>query len=155
MLDDAADVGHRWRPMDSPKAAAAHLLTVRGLPPAATEALGRLASATERARYARPDARSDTHPDARPDTHPDARAAAGPGASPTGPSMRADAALVRAALLASTSRRVRWRARLAPPSTLRWASGSLGSATADLLDRLDGLVTAVGERLRRRRAQPR
>lgn len=45
-------------------------------------------------------------------------------------------------------RRQRWVARLAPPSTLRWATHGLGDLTADLLDRVDALVSAVGERMR-------
>jgi hypothetical protein len=122
--DDAVDVGHTWRPADSPRAAAAHLAESRPLGTAATEALGRLAAAAERARYARPD-------DDRP-----------------APGVRADAATVRTALHASAGRAVRWRALVLPASTLRWASSGVGTAIADLLDRFDDSWAAVGRWLR-------
>lgn len=128
--DDAVDVGHGWRPADSPRAAAAHLVTTRSLPVAAAEALERVAVAAERARYARP-----------------VVAAGAPGA-------QADVRLVRAALLAGASRRAGLVARFAPPSTLRWASAGLGSRSADLLDRVDATVSAVGERARHPRRRP-
>jgi transglutaminase-like putative cysteine protease len=124
--DDALDVGHTWRPADSPRTAAAHLVTERRLEGPATEALTRLAAAAERARYARPGASSDLEAGA----------------------LQADVRTVRHGLLAGASRRQHWVARLAPPSTLRWASSGLGSATADVLDRFDGLVSTVGERVR-------
>jgi hypothetical protein len=55
---------------------------------------------------------------------------------------------VRAGLQDGVDRRQRWIARLAPPSTLRWASHGLGDLTADALDRFDALVSAVGDRVR-------
>ena len=111
------DVGHRWRPADSPRAAATHLTEVRHLPDDAAEALLRLAAGAERARYAR--------------TAPPADAAA----------LRADAATVRAALLAGASPRERWLARLLPVSTVQSTSTRLGTAVADVLDRFDALVS--------------
>ena len=129
--DDAVDVGHRWRSADSPRAAAAHLVAARSLPAPAAEALGRVATAAERSRYAREAGAVD--------------AAA----------LREDTAAVRAALLATAEPRDRWRARLAPPSTLDWASHRIGSAVADVLDRFDALLTAVGSRVRHPRGAAR
>jgi transglutaminase-like putative cysteine protease len=126
VCDDAVDVGHVWRPADSPRAAAAHLAQERSLSGEAQAALERLAVGAERARYARPGSTGET---AGTQLHDDARA-------------------VRTGLLETAGRGQRWAARLAPPSTLRWASSSLGSATADALDRFDAAVTAVGERVK-------
>lgn len=126
--DDAIDVRHRWRAADSPRAAAAGLLATRALQPAAAAALERIAVATERARYARP-----------------------------GVTVAADRTLeddsraVRAALLAGTSARTRWQARLLPASTLSWASSTAGTAIAQLLDRTDAINAAISRRLRPRR----
>ena len=124
--DDAVDVGHRWRPADSPRAAAAHLLAERPLPHTPAEALERLAIAAERARYARTDAADAADAE----------------------ELREDVSLVRAGLQADVDRRQRWIARVAPPSTLRWASEGLGNATADALDRFDTAVSAVGDRVK-------
>ena len=126
--DDAVDVGHRWRPTDSPRAAASHLLSVRPLPEEAAAAVRRLAAAAERARYARTSAPSDAS------------------------ALRSDASRVRAALQAGATPRQRWTARLAPPSTLQWATGGLGTAAADALDRVDALISTMGARLRHPRA---
>jgi hypothetical protein len=124
--DDAADVGHVWRPADSPRAAARRLAADRHLPPDAVEALARLAAATERVRFAPPDE------DAATDGH------------------SADVHVVRAALLSTASGTTRWRARLLPPSTVRWGTHVLGERIADALDLVDDLVSAVGRRLRLR-----
>jgi transglutaminase-like putative cysteine protease len=124
--DDAADLGYRWRPADSPRTAAAHLEQVRDLPHDAAEALGRIAAAVERSRYARTPPPSDM------------------------PQLRRDADTVRHALRAGVTRKHRWRVRVVPPSTLRWASTGVATALADLLDRLDA-ARAVGTRLRYRR----
>jgi transglutaminase-like putative cysteine protease len=129
VCDDAADVGHRWRAPDSPRAAATHLTQVRHLPDDATEALHRLATGAERARYAR--------------TAPPADAGA----------LRADAALVREALLAGAAPRERWLARLLPLSTVQSTSARLGTAVADVLDRFDAGLSAVGARLRHPRTR--
>jgi hypothetical protein len=129
VTDDAVDVGHRWRPADSPRVAAAHLAEVRRLPDDAAEALARLASGAERARYAR--------------TAPPADAAA----------LRADVSTVRAALLLRAAPRERWLARLLPVSTVQSTSSRLGTAVADVLDRVDVLVSAVGARVRHPRTR--
>ena len=129
--DDAVDVGHRWRAFDSPRAAATHLLAVRPLPAAAAEALLQLAVGAERSRYAR--ATGD-------DAHRPA-------------SLRREVAAVRSGLLGTVPGRARLRARLAPTSTLRWASAGLGSFVADVLDRADGLVSSVGARVRHPRSR--
>lgn len=119
--DDATDVGHTWRPADSPRAAAADLAAARALDPPTRAALERLALATERARYARD-----------------------PGAQE---GLRADAAQVRAALLAGAGPRARWQARLLPRSTLRWAAAATGSFVADVLDRSDELWAGLRRRM--------
>ena len=119
--DDATDVGHAWRPADSPRAAASDLATARALDPPARAALERLALATERARYARDPGDQE--------------------------GLRADAALVRAALLAGARPRVRWQARLMPRSTLRWAASTTGTFVADVLDRSDELWAGVRRRM--------
>ena len=124
LQDDAVDVGYRWRPADTPRTAAAHLLHARHLQDDAAQALGRLADAVERSRYAR------TPPPV------DAR------------QLRRDAVTVRVALRTGATRRQRWVARLVPPSTLGWASRRSGTASADVLDRCDATCSAVAARLR-------
>ena len=126
VCDDAVDVGHTWRPADSPRAAAAHLADARSLPAEAALALHRLAVAAERARYARP----------------------GSSGGADTATLHDDVRQVRTALLAGATGEQRWVARLAPPSTLRWASAGLGAAMADLLDRFDSLVSGANARLR-------
>lgn len=121
--DDAVDLGHVWRPADSPRAAARQLGRLRDLDRATQAALDRLAVAAERERYART-------------------------ASAENGSQHQDAALVRAALRAATGRGRRWRAWLLPTSTLRWASAGLGTFVADALDRFDAVWAAAAGRLR-------
>lgn len=123
--DDARDIGHRWRPSDSPRAAAAHLARSAGLAGSDAEALHRLAAAAERERYARP------------------------GCLPDLVALRTDAHAVRRALLVQVPRSTRLRARLAPPSTLGWLAHSSGTLVADVLDRFDDAVSAVSRRLHR------
>ncbi len=138
--DDAVDVGHRWRPMDSPRAAAVQLRSAFGLDEAAAQALGRVALAVERFRYARPAGVAEGAPDL---TGTQVRETA---------ALRQDAASVRAGLLATRRRQDRLRARVLPPSTLAWAAHRSGTLVADLLDRADGLPAAAGRRLRRPRS---
>jgi transglutaminase-like putative cysteine protease len=126
--EDAVDIGHRWRGSDSPRAAAARLAASAGLAGPAVEALHRLAVAAERERYARPGSAGD------------------------GTGLRADAGTVRRALLASAPGRLRARALLAPPATLRWMAHASGERVADALDRVDDAVSAVSRRLHRRPA---
>ncbi len=124
--DDAGDVGHVWRPADSPRSAARRLAADRDLPPAAVEALARLAAATERVRFAPP------------------------GSTSLETDHATDVATVRSALLDTAAAATRWRARLLPPSTVRWGSHVIGERIADLLDAVDNVVAAVTHRLRLR-----
>ncbi|MBK5308065.1 MAG: transglutaminase domain-containing protein [Frankiaceae bacterium] len=123
--DDAVDVGHVWRPADSPRAAAAALAQRRELDGTARAALGRIAVAAERVRYSR-DGSADT---------------AG---------LHDDAAVVRAALRASAGRATRVRSWLLPTSTLRWASSRLGTFVADVLDGFDNGWSALRRMVTRR-----
>ncbi len=125
--DDASDVGFRWRPTESPRTAVLRLGEELVLPTAAREALERLGSAVERARYARP-------------------GEAVPGA------WQQDVALVRRAARAAVGGRRRVQAVLAPPSTLRGMASASARWTADVLDRLDDLVGFVVRRRRPGRA---
>jgi hypothetical protein len=129
VVDDAVDVGHRWNPADSPRAAADRLLAQRPLPGDAAAALRDLAVQVEEVRYARP-------------------GSAGPVEAAE---LREEVALVRSGLLATAPPRARWLARLLPASAMRWASTTAGGAAADGLDRVDDLVAAVGRRLPGRR----
>ena len=127
MTDSGLDVGHRWRPMDSPRAAAAHLLRARPLPTEAADAVLRLGAAAERSRYARPDV---------------------VGAPSNDDGLRRDAETVRSALLATLGRGARWRARFAPPSTLLWARWALLTASDQGFDRVGSAAGGLGGRLR-------
>jgi transglutaminase-like putative cysteine protease len=129
LRDDTTDLGHRWRPIDSPRAAAAQLAQRHRFDAEGQAALDRLAAHAERARYARD-------------------GAAGIAAVAD---LRADTRRVRAAVGAGVPRTARWRAWLLPASTLRWASSGLGTLMADGLDRFDDAWAAVGQRLRPRR----
>ena len=122
LRDDAVDLGHRWRPADTPRVAAAGLAEAFALDAPAQAALDRVTAAVEQARYARD------------------------GGDPVG--LAADTATVRSGLRGSVRRTVRWRAWLLPVSTLRWASAAVGTAVANALDRLDGAWGAVLRRLR-------
>jgi transglutaminase-like putative cysteine protease len=126
VYDDAVDIGHLWRPADSPRAAAAALAQRHALDASARESLGRIALAAERTRYAR-DGAVDT---------------AG---------LYGDAALVRSALRGAVSRSVRWRAWLLPRSTLRWAASKTGTFVADVLDGFDNTWSALRQLGRRTR----
>jgi transglutaminase-like putative cysteine protease len=103
LRDDLADYGAGSLPSESPRAAAARAGERLRLADPAREALGRIAIAEERARYAPAPADGSTLP--------------------------ADSAAVRRAIAAAVPRRVRWRARLLPPSVLRPALGTVTSAT--------------------------
>jgi hypothetical protein len=118
VCEDAVDIGHAWRPADSPRAAAAQLASRHAFDGPAREALGRLATAAERARYAR-EANVDEA------------------------QLYGDAAVVRAALRSAVGRGTRWRAFMLPPSTLRWAASGLGTAVADGLDRVDEVLAMI------------
>jgi len=92
LRDDLADYGLACRASESPRAVASRIATTLRLDPSAAEALGRIASAEERARYA-----------------------TAPLASTT---LAADSAVVRRALTREADWTGRWRARLVPTSML-------------------------------------
>ena len=92
LRDDLADYGLACRPSESPRAAAARIVAALRLDQPAAEALGRIVTAEERARYA-----------------------TAPLPSPT---LRADSAAVRRALAHEADWPVRCRARLMPASML-------------------------------------
>ncbi|MBA9006512.1 transglutaminaseTgpA domain-containing protein [Thermomonospora cellulosilytica] len=121
LRDDAIDHGVDWRPGDSPRAAARRITESLGLAGPAVDALRRLATAEERARYAPVPAPPDT--------------------------LREDLRIVHEAFGAAVDRRTRWRARLAPPSTLR----SLRESGRRAVGTVDGLsVTRLRDLARRR-----
>jgi transglutaminase-like putative cysteine protease len=90
--DDLADYGLACRPSESPRGVAARVDSAMSLDPPGREALGRIVSAEERARYA-----------------------AAPLPAPT---LRSDCAAFQRALAHQASRAERWRARLLPASML-------------------------------------
>jgi hypothetical protein len=105
LRDDLMDYGAGSLPSESPRAVAAKAGAGLGLTDPARAALGRIAMAEERARYA--PAPSD------------------------GAGLRADSAVVRRAIAAAVPRGARWRARLLPASVLGPALTAIASA-ADL-----------------------
>jgi transglutaminase-like putative cysteine protease len=105
LRDDLADYGTATLPSESPRAVAARAGTGLALADPARAALGRIAMAEERARYAP--------------------------APADGAGLRADSAAVRRAIAAATPRRARWRARLLPASVVGPALSAVASA-ADL-----------------------
>jgi transglutaminase-like putative cysteine protease len=124
LQDTLVDHGYSWHPSDPPRRGTVRLVEQRPLDGEAADAAHRLATATERARYA-----------------------------PVMPGevgdLRADVETVRDALSATAGRWGRWRARLLPRST-RAVATALSERTADGLDAIDAGVAAVGERLRLR-----
>ena len=127
LQDDATDIGHRWHPADSPRAAAARLVEGRRLSAPALASLDRIATATERVRYAPP-------------------------GRDTGRDLRADVHAVRTALHESAPFWTRLRALLFPRSTLQWGYHGLGERSADALDAVDDLIATLTRPLRRRTA---
>ncbi len=101
LQDTLLDHGYGWDPSDPPRRGAARLTAQRHLVGEPAEALHRVATATERARYA-------------------------PEMTPVG-DLRSDVDAVRASLAEGSSRWVRWRARLLPRST-RGGGGSVVGA---------------------------
>jgi transglutaminase-like putative cysteine protease len=89
---DAVDHGLTWRPSDSPRAAAHRLTELLELTGPAAEALGRIAMAEERARYAPQPVHAGT--------------------------LRTDVRTMREAFAASVDRQTRLRARVLPPSAM-------------------------------------
>ncbi len=129
LQDDATDVGYRWNPADSPRAAANRLLACHPLPTSAAEALGRIALATEQARYAPPGRQQGLE--------------------------SGDATLVRSALQQTATTRVRLRAKYFPPSTVQWAAHVVSERVADLLDTVDDAISRVTRPIRRRTSAAR
>jgi len=123
LRDDLADHGAGQLPSQSPRAVAARAGASLALAEPALAALGRIAMAEERARYA-------------------ARPADGSG-------LRSDSATVRRAIATAVPRPTRWRARLLPASVLGPAIGAITSA-ADIYRGARG--TAPG-RIRHRGAR--
>jgi transglutaminase-like putative cysteine protease len=103
LRDDLVDHSAGYRPSESPRAVAARAATGLALAEPAQAALGRIAMAEERARYA-------------------ARPADGSG-------LRHDSATVRHAIAAAVPRWTRWRARLAPVSVLGPTLGAITAAS--------------------------
>jgi transglutaminase-like putative cysteine protease len=93
LASDLVDLGLDGAASESPRALARRVTASVGLGQPATEALDRIATAEERARYARTPA--------------------------DGASLQADGRAVRRELAAAVTARQRWRARLLPASTLR------------------------------------
>jgi transglutaminase-like putative cysteine protease len=115
---DATDHRLEWPAGETPRSTARRLAGTLDLDPPAAAALARLSRAEERARYA---------PEAEPSAAP-----------------REDLRLLRRAFRAHASRRVRWRARLFPPS----ATAALRTAGTRVLDRFEWLDVAIPRRRR-------
>jgi transglutaminase-like putative cysteine protease len=122
LRDDLVDHGTGYVPSETPRATAARAGTSLALAEPALAALGRIAMAEERARYA-----------ARP---------------VDGSGLRRDSTTVRRAIAASVPRRTRWRARLFPASVVGPALGT-AAAASDIFGRLNADWLPV---FRRRRA---
>jgi hypothetical protein len=105
LRDDLTDYGATALPSESPRAVAARAGSGLDLTDPARAALGRIAMAEERARYAP--------------------------APADGAGLRADSTAVRRAIAAATPRGARWRARLLPASVVSPALGAVAGA-ADL-----------------------
>lgn len=110
LRDDMIDYGLTWNPSESPRQAARRITTQLALDGSVAAALGRIARAEERARYA-------------PSPEP-------------GDTLRADARLVRRALAAGATRGQRIRAAVFPMSTLQVFSGA-GWRILEAFDWLD------------------
>jgi len=117
LRDDLADYGAAALPSESPRAVAARAGTGLSLAEPARAALGRIAMAEERARYAP--------------------------APADGSSLRADSAAVRRAIAAAVPRDARWRARLFPASVVSPALNAVASA-ADLYRGSRGVFPQLG-----------
>lgn len=113
LTDDLADHGMACRPSESPRAVGQRLAQVLALAEAERAALARIVSAVERAGYA-------------------------PEPAPAG-TLQADVALLRRAVARAASRKVRWQARLLPPSALAPARSGLQQAL-DVFGWLDRLT---------------
>jgi transglutaminase-like putative cysteine protease len=118
LRDDLTDYGAAALPSESPRAVAARAGTGLGLAEPARAALGRIAMAEERARYAP--------------------------APADGSGLRGDSAVVRRAIAAAVPREARWRARLLPTSVV----GPVLIAVASTADLYRGFRISAGSRSR-------
>ena len=129
LADAAEDAGYRMRVSDSPRAAARRLVTAAGLTGPAADEVARMASAEERARYARSAVPVD--------------------------GLEVSARVVRKALLASLSRWARVRATVFPASAVRRMRLGYASATSAAErsgDAVRARLRALVRRVVRRRA---
>ena len=122
LVDDLADLGHDVGPGESPRAVARRIASLTALDPATVQAVSRIGTAEERARYARV-------------TQP-------------GGGLRTDVRAVRRRIAASSSLRQRLRARLLPASTLAAALQLLQRA-GDMFSWLDTSWPALRRQVRR------
>jgi transglutaminase-like putative cysteine protease len=127
LRDTLLDHGYTWHPSDSPRGAAARVSKDMALPEEAAQAVRRLATATERARYATE-------------------------LGDVG-DLRSDVATTRAALAAQASRWARLRARWLPRST-RAVAVALSERFADGLDAVDIAAAGVKDRVFSGRSRP-
>ncbi len=116
LRDDLTDYGAGYLPSESPRAVATRAGDGLVLTGTAREALGRIAMAEERARYAP--------------------------APADGSGLRADSVAVRRAIAAAVPRGTRWRARLLPSSVL----GPVLAAVASAANPYRGRIGAEGSR---------
>jgi transglutaminase-like putative cysteine protease len=126
LTDDLADLGLQGAPGETPRGVARRITEQAGLDPPATQALTRIVTAEEQARYAR--------------------------LALPAPGLAADVRTVRQAAAASVRRGQRLRARVLPASTLT-ASRRLLERLGALLSWLDSSWPALRQQLRRARAQ--
>lgn len=115
--DDLADFRVGFRMSESPRALAGRITTALSLEPTASDALGRVAMAQERALYS--------------------------AAPSSGEGLRKDSAVVRHALASTTPPRARWRARLFPASVLGVARAGLGRRLDWLVTARDNLTARL------------
>jgi transglutaminase-like putative cysteine protease len=127
LRDTLLDHGYTWHPSDSPRRAAVRASEELALPEEAEQAVRRLATATERARYA-------TAPGEVGD-------------------LRSDVGTVRAALAAQAGRWGRIRARWLPRST-RTVAVAFSERFADALDAMDIAAARVKDRVFSGRSRP-
>lgn len=120
LRDDAVDLGLTWRNSDSPRGAALRITRELRLPDRAAQALQRMATAEERARYA----------PAPPDTE----------------TLGSDSRKVRRAMADATNGRARLRATLFPRSSLLAVADAL-RRTGSVVTRLDAVRTRARTRL--------
>lgn len=125
LRDDSFDVGLPLDPSRSPRQVLAGLSEQAGLAGADREALGRIALAVERDRYAPAGSQSD------------------------GGHLQHDVTTVRRALRAPLPRRRRLRLLALPPSTLRWARTGISDALRGAVEGVAQVSAGISDKLRR------